>query len=235
VAAVVDANDHDAVRVIRIDRPAKRNAIDAPTAAQLAAQLEHAVTDGVGCVILTGTGSAFCAGVDLDYLAEMGRGEADGTPIHDFNQALRELPIPVIVAVNGVAVGVGTTMCLHADLVIAGRSARFRTPFTQLGVAPEIGSSWLLPQQVGYQAAAWMLLSSDWVDADEALQRGLVFEVVADDELLGRATERAQVIAARDREAVRAAKRTMRAWRLPAIETAIATENDEFSWLLRRD
>ncbi|MGI9602359.1 MAG: enoyl-CoA hydratase/isomerase family protein [Acidimicrobiales bacterium] len=227
-------DDHGLVRVLRIDRPDKRNAIDAATAAGLADALDEAIDDGVRCLVLTGTGSAFSAGVDLQYLTAITQGEADAEPMKRFNRTLRILPIPVIVAVNGVAVGVGTTLCLHADLVIAAASARFRTPFSELGVAPELGSSWLLPQQVGHQAAAWMLLSSDWIDAPDAMARGLVFEVVPDDELIGRAIKRASVIAERDPEAVQAAKRTVQAWRLPAIAAAVEVENGEFEALIRR-
>ncbi|MDH3705217.1 MAG: enoyl-CoA hydratase/isomerase family protein [Acidimicrobiia bacterium] len=231
---MLDVVDHGAVRVLRMRRPERRNAIDATLATSLREALDQAIADDVRAVVLTGTDTSFCAGVDLEYLTALARREADGTPMVMFNETLQTYPLPLLAAVNGAAVGVGATLCLHTDLVIAARSARFRMPFAELGVGPELGSSWLLPQQVGHQAASWMLLSSAWVDADEALARGLVLDVVDDDQLLEHTIERARQIAALDPEAVRAAKRTVRAWRDPGIATAIAVENDEFSVLLAR-
>ena len=181
---------------------------------------------------MTGRGRAFCAGVDLDHLAAIHAGTEGSHHTIDFNQALRTADTPVIAAVNGLAVGVGTTMCLHVDLVIAGESARFRTPFASLGVAPEIGSSWLLPQQIGHQRAAWMLLSAEWIDASSASVWGLVFEVVPDSWLLERAVALGASIAANDRAAIAAAKRVVRRWREPMIEAAESMEGAEFRALL---
>lgn len=229
----VDVTDHGAVRVLTFDRPEKLNALDGALAGRARDALRAAATDdSVRVVVLTGSGRGFCAGVDLDYLAAMAAGTADSTPTIEFNEELQHFDKPVIIAVNGLAVGVGTTMCLHVDLVIAAESARFRTPFTEIGVAPEIGSSWLLPQQVGYQRAAWMLLSSEWVDAAQALDHGLVVEVVPDDELVDRAVAMATVIAERNPASVGAVKRTLRAWREGPIERAIEVENVEFRRLL---
>ncbi len=231
----MDVADHGPVRVLGFDRPGKLNAIDAALADRATTALIEAEADGsVGAVVLTGAGRAFCAGVDLDHLAAMVRGEESSTHTIGLNRTIRDFPKPLVIAVNGLAVGVGVTMCLHADLVLVGASARFRTPFTKLGVAPEIGSSWLLPQQVGHQRASWMLLSSEWIDADTALRWGLAFERVDDDRLLERAVERATTIATNDPEAIAAAKRTVRAWRSPAIEAAEKIENAEFRTLLGR-
>lgn len=231
----LDERDVDGVRWLTLRRPGKRNALDAATGSALTDAIRRADGDGVGCVVLTGSEGSFSAGVDLGYLADMARGEASGEPMLELLDTVTHAPMPVIAAVNGVAVGVGTTICLHVDLVVAARSARFRTPFTQMGVAPEAGSSWLLPQQVGVQMASWMLLSSAWVDAHEAAERGLVFEVVDDHRLADSVQERAALIAAQDPAAVRAAKRTVRAWRAGPVADAMATENAEFGVLLRRE
>lgn len=234
--APVDIVDHGAVRVLPFDRPEKLNALDAGMADRLTAALADARTDSnVAAVVVTGSGRAFCAGVDLDHLAAMGRGEESTSHTIAFNEAVRHFDKPIIAAVNGMAVGVGATMCLHMDLVVAAESARFRTPFTKIGVAPEIGSSWLLPQLIGHQRASWMLLSSEWVEAETAVEWGLAFEVVDDDRLVARAVELATTIAAKDPEAVAAAKRTMRAWRVPQVEAAEAVENAEFRALRSRE
>lgn len=227
--------DEGPVRVLTFDRPEKLNALDAGLADRAAAALRAADDDpAVGAVVLTGSGRAFCAGVDLDHLAAIAAKTESAEHTISFNTAVRYLRTPLIVAVNGLAVGVGTTMCLHADLVIAAHSARFRTPFAAIGVAPEIGSSRLLPAQIGHQRASWMLLTADWVDASTAVDWGLALEAVADDLLLDRAVEIGRLIAGNDADAVAAAKETMREWRLPLIETAEAIENAAFARLLGR-
>lgn len=229
----METTDHGPVRVLTFDRPDKLNALDEGLAVRARDAMRAAVTDdAVAVIVITGSGRGFCAGVDLDWLAAMAAGTADGTPSVEFTEELQRCDKPVIGAVNGLAVGVGTTMCLHLDLVLAAASARFRTPFTEIGVSPEIGSSWLLPQQIGHQRAAWMLLSSAWVDAPTARDYGLVLEVVPDAELVDRAVDLGRVIAGRDRGSIGAVKRTLRAWRQPLIEAAIAVEAAEFRELM---
>lgn len=233
--AHVDVSDRGPVRVLAFDRPEKLNALDAALADRATAALRAADDDpAVRAVVLTGSGRAFCAGVDLDHLAAIGAGTESATHTVDFNDAVRFLRTPLIVAVNGVAVGVGTTMCLHADLVVAGASARFRTPFAEIGVAPEIGSSRLLPNQIGHQRASWMLLTAGWVDAATAAEWGLALEMVDDDRLIDRAVALGDAIADNDAEAVASAKDTMRSWRVPLIEAAEAVENEAFRRLLGR-
>jgi len=225
--------DHGTVRVIEFDRPAQLNAVDQALALSLVEILAATDDDDeIAAVVLTGQGRAFCAGVDLSYLEAMATGKAGSEPMLAFTDSIRRFGKPLIVAVNGLAVGIGATLCLHADLVIAGTSARFRTPFAAIGVAPEVGSSWLLPQQVGFQFASWMLLSAAWVEPDEALRRGLVFEVAPDEQLQAVAVDAATTIAGNDPAALRAAKRVLRTWRSQPIDTAMAEENEEFRKLL---
>jgi enoyl-CoA hydratase/carnithine racemase len=232
----MDVADNGPVRVLSFDRPEKLNALDSRLAEDAASALREADNDPtVAAVVLTGSGRAFCAGVDLDHLAAIGAGTESSAPTIAFNDAVRHLRKPLIMAVNGLAVGVGCTMCLHADLVVLGASARFRTPFAKIGVAPEIGSSRLLPAQIGHQRASWMLLSGEWVDAATAVDWGLAFEIVDDAWLVDRAVELATTIAGNDSEAVAAAKETMRAWRLPLIAAAEEVENVAFRELLARD
>jgi len=232
----MDVSDHGPVRVLAFDRAEKLNALDAALADRAAQALRHADEDpAVGAVVLTGSGRAFCAGVDLDHLAAIGAGSESADHTIDFNAAVRHLRKPLLMAVNGLAVGVGCTMCLHADLVVAAESARFQTPFSRIGVAPEIGSSRLLPAQIGHQRASWMLLTADWVDAATAVDWGLAFEVVADHQLLERSIALGVTIAANDAAAVGAAKATMRTWRLPLIEQAEEAENVAFRALLGRE
>lgn len=228
----METTDHGPVRLLEFDRPEHLNAVDQVLAESMVAGLHGAADDdAVAAVVLTGRGRAFCAGVDLSYLQAMAAEEADSEPMLAFTDSIRRFEKPLIVAVNGLAVGIGTTLCLHADLVFAGVSARFRTPFAAIGVAPEVGSSWLLPQQVGFQFASWMLLSAAWVDPDEAMRRGLVFDVVPDDRLQSAAIAAAASIAENDPAALRAAKHLLRLWRSPLIDAAMAAENVEFGKL----
>jgi enoyl-CoA hydratase/carnithine racemase len=234
----VRIDDEDGVRVVTIDRPEKRNAIDRHVYAGLdAAFTEAAERDDLGAVVLTGAGrEAFSSGADRAELAAVatGDGREFARVANKFCDGLLTYPKPVIMAVNGVGVGMGTTLLGYADLAFAAESARFRTPFTAMGVSPELGSSWLLPHLVGWQRASWMLLSSEWVDAHTAASWGLVMEVVPDDELLTRATTAARAIAGRDLASVQAVKRTLVDWRVDAVTRALEKEKEEFGPLLRR-
>ena len=190
----VRIDDADGVRVVSIDRPEKRNAIDRHVYVALDDAFREALErDDIGALVLTGTGTeAFSSGADRDELAALtaGTGQDFSRAANRFCDMLRIYPKPVVMAVNGVAVGMGTTLLGYADVAFAAERARFRTPFTAMGISPELGSSWLLPQLVGWQRASWMLLSSEWVDARTAADWGLVVDVVADDDLLTHATRR---------------------------------------------
>ena len=115
---------------------------------------------------------------------------------HDDRRA-HPIPQPLICAVNGVGVGIGTTILGYADLVFMSTTARLKCPFTSLGVAPEAASSYLLPQLIGRQNAAWLLLSSEWVSAHEALAMGMVWKVCEPEDLLAEARRHAEILASR--------------------------------------
>ena len=233
----VRVDDADGVRVVAIDRPDKRNAIDRHVYAGLSDAFDEAADrEDIGVVVLTGTGSeAFCAGADRAELAAVAAGEGKefARLASRFCDGLATYPKPLVIAVNGMAVGMGTTLLGYADLAFAAESARFRTPFTAMGLSPELASSRLLPELIGWQQASWMLLSSEWVDAPTAAAWGLVLEVVPDADLRERAVAAARTIAGREPAAVRAVKQTMTAWRTPTVEEALSTEAAVFGPLLR--
>ena len=129
-------------------------------------------------------------------------------------------------AVNGAAVGLGTTMLGFADLAFASPQARFKCPFTSLGVGAEAASTWLLPQLLGWQNAMWLLLSSEWVGAEEAKEMGLVFRVSED--FLEDAIAAASAIAEKNMHSAIAVKRTAMAWRYPQINDALSLEGKAF-------
>ncbi len=184
--------DAHRVRTITLDRPDALNAFNEALYDATAEALLDAATDpAVAVVLLTGNGRAFSAGTDL---LEMHARTTDPDFVpgkHGFQglmAALVDFPKPLVCAVNGLGLGIGATILGYADLALMSSTARLKCPFTSLGVAPEAASSYLLPLLVGRQEAAWMLLSAEWISADEAKEMGLVWRVCEPDDLLARGT-----------------------------------------------
>jgi enoyl-CoA hydratase/carnithine racemase len=229
-------DDTNRVRTLTLNRPEALNAFNEALYDATAEALVAAAEDPeVAVVVLTGTGRGFSAGTDL---AEMQAriADPDFTPgKHGFPgmiDALSAFPKPLICAVNGVGVGIGATILGYADLAFMSTTARLKCPFTSLGVAPEAASSYLLPQLVGRQNAAWLLMSSEWVDAQEALRMGLVWRVCDPDELLPETRRYAEVLASRPVSSLMAVKHTMTEPIRPEIAAATARENAHFAALM---
>jgi enoyl-CoA hydratase/carnithine racemase len=184
-----------AVQRIQINRPEKKNALTADMYAFIAQAIKAADADaGVRVVLIHGAGDAFTAGNDLqDFLAHPPR-TADA-PVIRFLDAVSHAEKPLVAAVSGVAVGVGTTMLLHCDLVYAAEGTKFALPFVNLGLCPEAASSFLLPAIVGYQRAAELLLLGETFDAAQAHEIGIVSAVVPAELLMERAGEAARKLA----------------------------------------
>ncbi|CAM4325052.1 1,2-epoxyphenylacetyl-CoA isomerase [Mycobacterium basiliense] len=229
-------DDHNRVRTLTLDRPEALNAFnEALYDATTQALLDAAEDPDVAVVLLTGSGRGFSAGTDL---AEMQARITDpnfveGTfGFRGLIEALSAFPKPLICAVNGVGVGIGTTILGYADLAFMSSAARLKCPFTSLGVAPEAASSYLLPQLVGRQNAAWLLMSSEWISADEALRMGLVWRVCEPEKLLPEARRHAEILAARPLASLIAVKQTIVAPTRPEIAAASARENAHFAELM---
>ncbi|WP_281645653.1 enoyl-CoA hydratase [Parendozoicomonas sp. Alg238-R29] len=195
------------ILLLSISRPARKNALSHAMYTSLAEPIEQAASDSsIRAIVLTGTQDCFTAGNDLgDFLEKPPTGE--DSPVLRFMLALLECPKPVIAALNGVAVGIGTTLLLHCDLAYAGPEARLQTPFTRLGLCPEYGSSLILPQVVGHQRAFEMLILGETINAEQALAYGLVNEVSED--YLELALKRAEQVAALPPASVRLGKKLM--------------------------
>lgn len=228
--------DENRVRTLTINRPDALNAFNEALYDAATEALNEAAGDPqVAVVVITGAGRAFCAGQDL---AEMQARITDPgfTPgRHGFPgliDALAAFSKPLICAVNGVGVGLGTTILGFADLAFMSSAARLKCPFTDLGVAPEAASSYLLPQQVGRQNAAWMLMSSEWVDAAEALQMGLVWKVCEPDDLLAEVHRRAETLAAKPISSLIAVKQSMSEPLRPGIAAARGREDAYFAEMM---
>ena len=183
----VSRTDH--VLHIRLNRPDKRNAVSGSMYDAMADAILLAETDEtIRAVLFSGAGEAFCAGNDLhDFLAHPPEG-TEG-PGFRFLRTVSGASKALVAAVQGNAVGIGTTLLLHCDLIIAGQSARFSLPFVRMGLVPEAASSLLLPRLVGYCRAAELLLLGETIDATTALQWGLVNRVVEDPILMEVAQE----------------------------------------------
>ena len=195
---------------VRFNRPEKRNAITLAMYEALCRALADAQADqAVRAVLLSGEGAGFCAGNDLtDFLSS-----PPLTAEHPAMRFLRLLPTfakPLLAAVHGQVVGIGVTMLLHCDLIVAARSAQFSLPFVSLGLVPEAGSSLLLPRLIGQQRAAELLFLGQPLDAADARHLGLVNRVVEEAALLDEARKLARAVAQQPAGALAATRRLLR-------------------------
>jgi enoyl-CoA hydratase/carnithine racemase len=228
-----DVAGHDGVRLLTLDRPHALNAFDSPLYRAAGAALDDARTDdAVKVVVLTGAGRAFSAGQDLDEMARLAAGEPVDSGFPALLDALQAFDKPLVAAVNGAAVGIGFTMLPHCDLVLCAETARFRTPFAEMGVPPEAASSVLFPAAMGWQRAAEVLFTSPWLSATEAVECGIALRAVPADALLTEAVGLAGAIATAPLAALRAIKATMLAGRTDAVTAARAREDAAFARVL---
>lgn len=222
----------DGILHLRMNRPEKLNALTRGMYQTMANALESAEKDTrVRVVLIAGSGGAFTSGNDLEDFRIAGS-EVERPP-NPFLPAISRMAKPVMAAVGGVAVGIGTTMLLHCDLVYAGSSARFRLPFVNLGLCPELGSSLLLPRLTGYQRAAELLLLGEPFDAGTARELGLVNGVCDDHLLEETALSAARRLAAQPPHAVRLAKMLMKRSNDEVLRETISMEQKYFTECLR--
>jgi len=226
--------DRDRVRLLTFNRPDRANAFNEQLYHAAADALRAAASDdGVAVVVFTGAGKAFCAGTDLLEMAETVDGTAtarDGFPA--FVDQLQEFPKPLLAAVNGAAVGLGFTMLAHCDLVYVSDRARLLAPFTNMGVAPEAASSYLLPRRMGRQQASLSLFTSDWISADDAVATGLAVRQCSPETLVDETMELATRIASKSLPSLVATKRLLLDAEREGIARARTLENAAFAELL---
>ena len=194
----------DGVAILTLNDSATMNAASPEMAEELAAALKRAVGEA-RAVILTGEGRGFCSGANLSGGGALGRKPDDGPPdagavlestYNPLVSAMRDLPIPLVTAVNGAAAGVGCSLALMGDLIVAGESAYFLQAFRRIGLVPDGGSTYLLPRMIGRTRAMEMMLLGEKVPAKTALEWGMVNRVVSDGELLATAKTLAKALAA---------------------------------------
>ena len=221
-----------AVATVGFHRPEKKNALTAAMYEALADALAAAEADReVRAILFHGTPEAFTAGNDLnDFLARPPSGE--DAPVFRFLRTVAGAANPLVAAVNGPAVGIGTTLLLHCDLVYAGEDARFQLPFTRLGLVPEFASTYLLPLVAGYQRAAELLLLGEAFDAVRALEAGFVTRVVPAAHAFDAALEAAQKLASLPAASVRATKALLKRAHRNAVEAQLGAESADFRRML---
>jgi enoyl-CoA hydratase/carnithine racemase len=200
----------DGVCIVRMNRPEKKNALTQPMYAAMAQALREAETkDAIRCIVLAGCPGAFCAGSDISDFQKRAEGGLKPVTV-DFLHALARNPKPLLAAVDGLAIGIGTTMLLHCDYVVAATNATFATPFTKLGLIPEAASSLLGPMRMGHARAFALLVMGQSMSAEEARAAGLINAVVDPAALEATVLQAAREISALPAGAVALARKLLR-------------------------
>lgn len=228
----IQINQRDRIVELVMHRPEKKNALTGDMYAEMARAIAAAQDDPAARVVLiSGSPDCFTAGNDVgDFLNNPPKG--DDAPVWAFLAAIAKSRKPLVAAVEGLAVGIGTTMLMHCDLVYAGRSARLQLPFVRLGLCPEAASSLMLPALAGYQRAAEALLLGKPFSADKAVQMGLINELVDDGQALAHARQIAAELAALPPDAVITSKKLLRQVHAAEIDRVMSEEARDFLRLL---
>lgn len=231
----INTRTQNNIAIIEIARPERKNAITSTMYQQMADALAAAQSDAaVRAIVIHGQADIFTAGNDLEEFAKRPPSGLD-SPVFQFMKAMNSASKPIIAAVTGAAVGIGTTLLLHCDLVYAADNAKFSMPFTSLGLCAEFASSALLQLNTGYVKAAEKLLMGEPFTAEEAVEMNLVNRLLPPSEVIAYAIGRAERFNLLPPDAVRTTKQLMRAPHRKLISDTIAAEAAEFSRLLATD
>jgi len=220
---------HAALLSLRLNRPERRNAMSGEMYKALTAAIKEANQDSaIRVIMLSGEGKGFCAGNDLNDFIATPDISAD-SPALGFLRTLSSSKVPLVAAVHGAAVGIGTTVLLHSDLVYAAPSSLFAMPFVNLGLVPEAASSLLVPRMMGHVRAAELLLLGDTFSAQKALDYGLINEIVEEDKVHARAFEMAQKLAEKPPQALQKSRALLKRASAAEVQTTIGLEIEEFA------
>lgn len=222
---LIKTSIEDGVQTIRMNRPDKKNALTSEMYAAMAAALIEAKSDdAIRCSVILGNPTTFCAGNDIgDFIKAASAGPDGMKPVFDFLEALILAAKPLVAGVDGAAIGVGTTMLMHCDYVIASTQSLFKTPFVDLGVVPEAGSSLIGPNLIGHHKSFELLTMGEAFSPEDAKQAGFVNKIVERSELEAIALETAKNIAAKPPEAMKLSRDLIRGDR-SAIVTRMKEE-----------
>ncbi len=227
-ASTVDYQRDGNVVTLRLDRPAVMNSLCIALHRDLNVALDAAERDpGVRCLVLTGTGRGFCAGQDLGETEVLNSADAGRVLEHYYNplvMRLRQLPLPIVCAVNGTAAGAGVSLALACDLVLAARSAQFIQAFVRIGLVPDLGGTWFLPRLIGEARARALAITGEAITAEQAADWGLIWRCVDDAELAAAAHEQATRLAAMPTRAIALIKQAFMAGATHDLATQLALE-----------
>jgi 2-(1,2-epoxy-1,2-dihydrophenyl)acetyl-CoA isomerase len=227
----VDIDAATRVATVTLNRPDKLNSFTRAMHQELSAALDEVEAAGTRALILTGAGRGFCAGqdlADLDFTpgAMTDLGDLIDQHFNPLIRRLQALPLPVIAAVNGTAAGAGANLALACDLVLAARSASFIQAFVKIGLVPDSGGTWFLPQRVGMARALGLAITGDKLSADKAESWGLIWKAVDDAELQSTATQLAAQLAQQPTRAIAAIKQAMRSSATQTLDQQLDFERD---------
>lgn len=218
---------------VQLNRPEKKNALTTEMYTMLTEAVERASEDtAIRCLLFTGCEGGFCSGNDIGDFLQQNPASGEDQPVARFMHALADFAKPAVAAVQGPAVGIGSTLLLHCDLVYAGRSTRFAMPFVNLGICPEFASSYILPRLMGYPRAAEILMLGEPFDAEQAFSFQLINAVIDDDAVVTKAREMAAKLAAKPPKSLRTTKDLMRRWTRDTSQRAIREEAELFMAML---
>lgn len=226
------SNQENGVLTITLNRLDKKNALSSAMYARLIELFENANNDSsINCILLQGDQTCFSAGNDLkDFMAN-----TDELIAITFTEVIAAFEKPIIAAVAGAAVGIGTTMLLHCDMVIAADNTKFKLPFTQLALCPEAGSSYILAQRVGYNRAFELLVLGDLFTPEKALEYGIINQITTPDAVLAIASEIAHKISALPSDSVLTSRRLIRQANQQLLESSMDEEIKEFKRLIKSE
>lgn len=229
---ITQENNH--VFTITLNRINKKNALNKSMYLDLCAAFNYASeTSSIHCVLIQGTEKCFCAGNDLDdFLQSTQSGDLAA---FDFVKVIASFNKPIVAAVAGPAVGIGTTLLLHCDMVVAANNSKFKLPFTQLGLSPEAGSSLLLPLRIGHNKAFELLVLGKLFTAEQALEYGIINQVCEPEELLETASDIANTIAQLPHDSVLTSRKLMKQSTQAVMSEILANEAYDFKRLVKSD
>lgn len=229
----ISAEQVGAVLVLKLNRAEKKNALTQEMYQTLATKINEAAGDfAIRCIVISSEGDSFTAGNDINDFANNPQMD-EGSPVFNFLFAIHNFPKPLIAAVHGRAVGIGTTMLMHCDIVTANPNSIFSMPFVSLGLVAEGGSSYLFPRLVGHTKASEILLTGRSFSSDEALQMGLINEISEDH--FGAAMKFANTLAEQPPTAVINTKALLKSGSHEALNQVMRAEGELFKMAMDSD
>ena len=219
--------------VIQIHRPEKKNALLPSMYAALAAGLRQANDDSaINVILIRGIDDCFTSGNDVSGFVASQTPSSE-RPSVAFMNALNESRKPIVAAISGLAIGIGTTLLFHCDLIYASENCFLQLPFSRLGLCPEAGSSYLLPKEVGHVRAAELLLLGERFTASKAKEFGIINDVLPQDQYLQHAMEKAKELAALPADSIQTSKALIKRGQEGAVSDTIEVELEQFARLLQ--